>query len=126
MYCPICFNDTLKAASSGVIKLTFDGKSKSTSQFYYNTKQETVEDIYKKLTGVVAEYFIWYATFNNKDPIRDIEAFSSDFICSTGCKLTINHRLNVYEILLDKKDVLNIVTQQAQKYNIPLNLSSKN
>ncbi len=45
MYCPVCFNDTLKIASSGVVKLSFNSKAKSTSQFFYNLAQDKDEDI---------------------------------------------------------------------------------
>ena len=60
MYCPKCFNDTLKVASSGVVKLTFNGKAKATSQFYYNLAQDKKEEILKKLEDVIVDYFSYY------------------------------------------------------------------
>ncbi len=64
MYCPKCFNDTLKLSSSGVAKLFFNGKSKSTSQFYYDLKKESYEDSLKKFSEKVDEYFNWYKSLN--------------------------------------------------------------
>lgn len=125
MYCPVCFNDTLKIASSGVVKVTFNGKAKSTSQFFYNMKTEKPLDIYKKYRGVVADYFSWYATFQNKDMIKEVELTSSDFICSTGCKLNINHRVSIIDLVIPKEMFQEITESEAQRYEIPLKLKLK-
>jgi hypothetical protein len=122
MYCPICFNDTLKIASSGVVKVTFNGKAKSTSQFYYNLKQEKPTEIYKKFRDVVIDYFTWYATFQNKDVIKNIELTSHDFLCSTGCKLNINHKLNVIDLVIPKAIFKETLEQEAIRYQIPLKI----
>ena len=125
MYCPVCFNDTLKVASSGVVKVTFNAKAKSTSQFYYNMKQEKPMEIFKKFRAVVADYFAWYATFQNKDLIKKIELTSNDFICSKGCKLNINHRLNVTDIIIPKEMIVEICESEANRYGIPIKLQTK-
>tara|TARA_Y100000385_G_C13078110_1_gene632456 strand:- start:1582 stop:1959 length:378 start_codon:yes stop_codon:yes gene_type:complete len=125
MYCPVCFNDTLKIASSGVVKVTFNGKAKSTSQFLYNMKTEKPLDIFKKYRGVVADYFSWYATFQNKDMVKEVELTSSDFVCSTGCKLNINHRLSIIDLVIPKEMFKEITESEAQRYEIPLKLKLK-
>ena len=125
MYCPVCFNDTLKISSSGVVKVTFNGKAKSTSQFYYNMKQEKPIDIYKKYRGVVADYFSWYATFQNKDLIKEVELTSSDFVCSTGCKLNINHRVSVVDLVIPTEMYKEITESEANRHQIPIKLSKK-
>lgn len=122
MYCPICFNDTLKVASSGVVKVTFDGKSKSTSQFFYNLKQDKPQELTSKIRHVITEYFSWYATFQNQDPIKNIEMTSCDFLCSTGCKLNINHRLNIIGLIITKQDLIQMVETEASQFNIALHL----
>ena len=124
MYCPVCFNPTLKTASNGVARMTFDGKSKSTSQFYYNTKQETPKEIYKKLEQVVEDYFKWYATFQNKGIIREVQISSSDFVCSNGCKLNINHKISLLGVLFDKPSVKLIVEKLAEKWKIDHNIEN--
>lgn len=125
MYCPVCFNDTLKIASSGVVKVTFNGKAKSTSQFYYNMKQEKPTDIYKKYREVVVDYFSWYATFQNIDLIKEVLLTSSDFICSNGCKLNINHRVSVIDMVIPKEMFVEITESEAERHNIPLKLNLK-
>ena len=87
MYCPICFNDTLKIASSGVVKMTFNGKAKSTSQFFYDLKHDQEKDVLLKLDKVIADYFIYYSSFQNQDPIETVEATSIDFKCLNKCVL---------------------------------------
>jgi hypothetical protein len=124
MYCPVCFADTLKPASSGVVKCTFNKKSKNTSQFYYNTGQDRPEDIYKKLRDVIADYFKWYATFQNKDVIKEFEAYSADFVCKKGCKLNVTHRMNVVDILLEKQAIISILQEEGEKYGIVVNLEN--
>jgi hypothetical protein len=126
MYCPVCFNDTLKIASSGVVKVTFNGKSKSTSQFYYNLKQEKPVEIYKKYRAVAADYFSWYSTFQNKDVIKNIELTSCDFICSTGCKLTLNNNLSVINLVIPIEEVKQISESEAKAHNISIKLQFKN
>lgn len=122
MYCPICFNDTLKIASSGVVKVTFDGKSKSTSQFYYNLSQDSTQELLKKIEVVIDEYFSWYTTFQNKDPIKYVDMTSCDFLCSTGCRLNITHKLNIIGLIVTKKELLQLLKEQAEKYQLQLDL----
>lgn len=120
MYCPVCFNDTLKIASSGVVKLTFNGKAKATSQFYYNLNEDTDEEILAKLETVVKDYFTYYGNFQNKDPIREVEAVSIDFKCDNGCVLNVNNRVNVIGLIFSKQEIKTIMEKLAPRYNIPL------
>ena len=122
MYCPVCFNDTLKIASSGVVKLTFNGKSKATSQFYYNIKQDKTHELLDKLEAVVKDYFLYYSNFQNKDTIKTIEAFSHDFKCSNGCSLTVNNRMNVIDILFNKADLMKILEKMGERFDLSLDI----
>lgn len=122
MYCPKCFNDTLKISSSGVVKLTFNGKAKATSQFYYNLAEDDEHDIYDKLENVVKDYFSYYGNFQNKDPIKEVEAFSIDFKCSNGCVVDVNNRVNVIGLIFNKSELKKALTTLAPKYDIPLQL----
>jgi len=122
MYCPVCFNDTLKIASSGVVKLTFNNKAKATSQFFYNLNEDTDEEILGKLEGVVKDYFTYYGNFQNKDPLKVVEAVSIDFKCENGCVLNVNNRVNVIGLIFSKKELYTIMEKLAPRYQIPLAL----
>jgi hypothetical protein len=122
MYCPVCFNDTLKIASSGVVKLSFNGKAKATSQFFYNLTQDKDEEILEKLDDVVKDYFIYYSGFQNKDPIQYVEAYSIDFKCSNGCVINVTNKVNVIGLLFSKKELQESLEKKATKYEIPLDL----
>lgn len=122
MYCPKCLNDTLKVASSGVVKLTFNGKSKSTSQFFYNLSQDTEQEILEKLENVLEDYFKYYSNFQNQSLIDSIEATSIDFKCSQGCILTVSHKVNVISLIFTMDNLKALATKQALKYNVPLKL----
>ncbi len=88
-------------------------------------KTEKPLDIFKKYRGVVADYFSWYATFQNKDMVKEVELTSSDFVCSTGCKLNINHRLSIIDLVIPKEMFKEITESEAQRYEIPLKLKLK-
>lgn len=124
MYCPKCLNDTLKLASSGVVKITFNGKAKSTSQFFYDLKREPSKDIYKKFMNVVDDYFSWYATLNNKDPIVDVKMFASDFRCENRCPIGAGVQLSVVNLVIPKEIILDTLQMHADKYEIQLNIKS--
>lgn len=124
MYCPVCFDSGLKPASSGVIKITFNGKSKSNSQFFYDVKRDEPDDIYNKLKGVIEDYFKWYSTLQNKDNITKISITSSDFICRQGCSINVTNRLNMLEDFLNPQVVKNILNEVADKYQIKLDIKS--
>lgn len=122
MYCPVCLNDTLKLASSGIVKFTFNGKAKSTSQFYYNLGQDRKEDLEKKLEQVIKDYFVYYSNFQNKDPIQYVEAYSIDFKCDNKCVINISHKVNVLGVLFEKEQLEESLKKVAAKYQIPLDL----
>ncbi|MFT6632991.1 MAG: hypothetical protein ACJAS4_002959 [Bacteriovoracaceae bacterium] len=120
MYCPVCFNDTLKIASSGVVKLSFNSKAKATSQFYYNLAQDKNEDLIEKLYAVIKDYFVYYSGFQNKDPIEFVDAYSIDFKCSNKCVIDINHKVNVVGLLFSQNELKENLQKLAIKYDIPI------
>lgn len=99
--------------------MTFNGKAKSTSQFFYDLKADKTSDLQDKLEKVVADYFSYYSNFQNKDPIENVEAISIDFKCSNRCAININHQMNVIGLVIDKDMIQAAVDKMAQKYNIP-------
>lgn len=120
MYCPTCFNDTLKIASSGVVKLSFNKKARNTSQLIYNIKTDTDDELLQKFRDVITDYFNWYSGFQNKDPIREIQAYSFDFICSQGCKLKVSNQLSVIGLLINKKEIYSLLSEEANKFDIEI------
>ena len=120
MYCPKCFNDTLKLSSSGVAKLLFNGKSKSTSQFYFDLKGEPYEESLKKFSKKVDEYFTWYKTLNNVDPISNFKLMSGDFLCSNRCAIGGSVQLSVLDLVIMKKDVLRILKEKSSEHGVQL------
>ena len=122
MYCPVCLNDTLKISSSGIVKMTFNGKAKSTSQFFYNLAQDRDEEILGKLEGVIKDYFMYYSGFQNKDEITEISCHSIDFKCDNKCVINVNHKVNVVGLIFSNDEINEIANRLAQKYQIPINL----
>lgn len=125
MYCPICFNDTLKMRSSGVIKLNFDGLAKNTSQFVYNLKTDPPKRMKFNLKEKVEEFCKWYSLFQNKSPIKKIEIYSADFECENKCAISANNRISVIDNLYFAEEVISMVTEIAKQYGIEVAATEK-
>lgn len=119
MYCPVCFQNTMKIRSQGVIKLAFNGKSRSTSLFTYNLQKETQEQLLAKLREKVVDFFSFYSEFNNKTPIKNLEIYSADFICTNSCKIDVmNTKVSVVNLVYKPDEILRILSEEGKKYNL--------
>ena len=125
MYCPECLNDTLKIRSSGVVKLSFDGLAKNTSQFTYNLKQDSNKRLKFKLREKVEEFCKWYSLFQNKSPLKKIEVFSADFECDNQCAIGLKNRISVIGQIYFVEEVIKILKEEAEKYGIQVEVSEK-
>lgn len=118
MYCPVCFQNTMKIRSNGVVKLAFNGKSRDTSLFTYNLQKETQEQLLAKLREKVVDFFGFYSEFNNKTPIKKFEAYSSDFMCTSNCKIDMQTKVSVVGLVYKPDDVLKILLEEGKKFNL--------
>jgi hypothetical protein len=118
MYCPTCFNDTLKLNSRGVIKLAFNGKSKDTSLLLFNLQKETVDEVRQGIVLKIEELFKWFSTFQTKDPIKSIEIYSNDYNCSNNCKIPLNVRISITGILISQHELKKVAEDFSKKYQI--------
>lgn len=125
MYCPVCFQNTMKIRSSGVVKLSFNGKSRNTSLFTYNLQKETQEQLEAKLREKIVDFFSFYSEFANKTPIKVFEAYSADFVCTNSCKLDImNTKVSVVGIMYPQQKVRSILNEEGKKFGIEVEASS--
>lgn len=122
MYCPVCFQDTMKIRSNGVVKLAFNGKSKNTSLFTYNLQKETQDQLDAKLREKIDEFFKFYSELNHKTPIKNFEAYSSDFTCMEGCSINISTKVSVIDVLFTMAKIERILKEEASRYSIIINL----
>lgn len=123
MYCPECFNNSLKLNSRGVVRLAFNGKSKETSLFLYNVTKDKPDEVRKNIIEKFDEFFKWYASFKSADPIKNIELYSNDFTCSNNCKILLSTKISVIGLLISPKEVIDIANDLGQKYNLQLQLN---
>lgn len=122
MYCPVCFNAGLALNSRGVIKLSFNGKQKDTSRTLYNVQKESSEEIKKNIKDKIEEFFKWYSTMQNKDPMKEIEIYTIDFTCTNKCSIPLSSRISVIGTVLTQKEVIAMANELGTKYNIPVSL----
>jgi len=124
MYCPVCFQNTLKLRSNGVVKLSFNGKSRNTSLFTYNLNKDSGTDLANKLREKITEFMIWYNEFKNKPPVKTVEVFSSDCQCSNNCKIDlVNTRVSVIGVMYSFKEIQHIMQEEGEKHGIEVTLS---
>jgi hypothetical protein len=121
MYCPKCLKDSLSIHSRGVVRLQFNGKQKDNSQFLFNLKKDKEEDLKNKLRDKIEDFMSWYSQFQNKTPIKNVDVYSMDFICKNRLHLRCWKSLQpLLELFSNPKDVIEIVKDVAQKYQIPV------
>lgn len=124
MYCPVCFQNTMKIRSSGVIKLSFNGKSRNTSLYTYNLQKDTQEQLDAKLREKIVDFFSFYAEFNNKTPIKVFELYSADFMCTNSCKIDVmNTKVSVVGIVYPRPVVKAILNEEAKKFGIEIEVN---
>jgi hypothetical protein len=113
----------MKIRSSGVVKLSFNGKSRNTSLFTYNLQKETQEQLDAKLREKIVDFFSFYADFNNKAPIKTFEAYSSDFLCTNSCKIDVmSTRVSVVGNIYPSTVVKKILQEEGQKFGIAIDV----
>ena len=124
MYCPVCFQNTLKLRSNGVVKLSFNGKSRNTSLFTYNLAKDSGVDLANKLREKISEFMVWYLEFKNKPPVKTIEIYSSDCQCTNSCKIDlVNTRVSVIGVMYTFREVQHIMQEEGGKYGIDVQLT---
>lgn len=124
MYCPVCFQNTLKIRSNGVVKISFNGKSRNNGLFTYNMQKESIPDLQKKLREKVFEFFAWYDEFQNKPPIKTVEIFSGDFQCTNSCKIDmLNTRVSLIGVMFTLPEVKQIINEEAKKFGLTIELA---
>ena len=124
MYCPVCFQNTLKLRSSGVIKLSFNGKSRNNSLYTYNLQKETQEQLDAKLREKIVDFFDFYSQFVNKAPIKNFEIYTSDFLCLNNCKMDrVSTKVSLIGMLYPLAVVRKILDEEAQKFAISIEVN---
>lgn len=121
MYCPVCFQNTLKIRSNGVVKLAFNNKSRNTSLFTYNLQKETHEQLLAKLREKIVDWMSFYSEFNNKTPIKTFECYSGDFICTNNCKIDmLNTKVSVVNLIYSAQEVKSMLKEEGQKFGVEI------
>jgi predicted RNA-binding protein with PIN domain len=118
----MCFQNTLKIRSNGVIKLSFNGKARATSLFTYNLQKDTHEQLLGKLREKIVDFLSFYSEFNNKTPIKVFEAYSSDFTCSNGCKNDLHSKFSIVGLVYTANEVKAMLEEEGKKFGIEINV----
>ncbi|HXH32275.1 MAG TPA: hypothetical protein VNJ01_15855 [Bacteriovoracaceae bacterium] len=124
MYCPICFQNTLKIRSNGVIKLAFNGKAKNSSLYTYNLQKETHEQLLLKLREKIEDFMSFYSDFANKEAIKKLEIYSADFVCVNDCKIDMmSTKVSVIGLVYSVPEVKAILAEEGKKYGIDISVT---
>jgi hypothetical protein len=125
MYCPICFNNTLKVSSRGVVHLVINGKKMDSGRFLFNFDDMTKDEILQSFIEKLESFFKWYSNFNNQDPIAVVELYTNDISCMDSCKIPIGHFVSVIDLLIDKKTLKELLNEQADKYQLTIEVKNE-
>jgi hypothetical protein len=124
MYCPVCFQNTLKLRSNGVVKMSFNGKSRNNSLFTYNLNKDKEAELLQRLREKVVEFMLWYNSFQNKPPVKSVEIFSSDCQCSNNCKIDlVNTRVSLIGVMYTFKELQTIMQEEGARHGIEVALT---
>ena len=124
MYCPVCFQNNLKLRSTGVVKISFNGKSRNTSLFTYNINKDTPADLDKKLRERIVDFLHWYNEFKNKAVLEKFEALSSDFQCTNNCKIDYIHtKISVIGLMFKFDHIKKMIEEEAEKLGLETKIS---
>ena len=123
MYCPKCFNNTLKICSKGVIQIVINGKQMDAGRFLFNINDKDKNNEFLiNLTTKIREFFDWYSQFQNKEPITIVELSTSDVQCVDGCAIAHTIKTSIIGQLISTKQVLKILREESSKYELTIQL----
>jgi len=122
LYCPVCFEETLFLKPRGVIVTVINGKQMDTGRFLFNELKDSPNERLRELERKIEEFFKWYSTFQNKEPISSFGLYSPDFLCKNACKIPINTRISIIGIVFLPEDVQEIIERLAGQYGLKTKL----
>lgn len=65
------------------------------------------------------DFFSFYSEFQNKTPIKSFEAYSADFLCTSGCKIdVINTKVSIVNIIFTPDEVRKVLKEEGSKFGI--------
>lgn len=123
LYCPSCLNQTLDLNRKGVIHISINNIQMETGRILFNQDREEEEEIFNNCLKKIEDYFKWYRSFKNKEPIKKLQIMSSDFYCSNGCKIPMNMRFTIVGLLVPPEKVHEAISELAEKYGIPIDFT---
>lgn len=69
------------------------------------------------------DFFSFYSEFNNKSPIKTFEAYSSDFMCTSGCKIDMNTKVSVVGVVYTVPEVKALLAEEGNKFGISIEVT---
>lgn len=122
MYCPKCFDNSLEIAQSGIVQVSINGMQRDTGKVMFNLDKESREEVAQHILSKVEDFFKWYASFQNQEPIQSIQAFTNNFSCQNRCVLPATTQIDVVGHLIGKAVLITKATELATKYGLVLQL----
>ena len=121
MYCPKCMNNSLHINSRGVMHIVINGKQMDAGRFLYNIEDR--DQFFRDLEAKLEEFFKWYASFQNRDPISKVEICTSDVSCDDKCAIPISHKSSIVgSDIIPKAKVKAMLDNLGKKYNMTIEL----
>ncbi|MDC1174589.1 hypothetical protein OAT67_04320 [Bacteriovoracaceae bacterium] len=122
MHCPTCFNNSLHFDEKGVIEIIINKKQMDAGRIIYNLDPREKEKMFVEFKRKVEEFFKWYSTFQNKEPLCQVELVTASVKCDSGCKIPPNLKSSVIDSIISSSLVREEFEVLAKKYHLEIEL----
>jgi len=108
--------------SKGVVHLVVNGKKMDSGRFLFNFEESSKEEFFQTFTEKLENFFKWYSGFKNQDPIAVVELYTNDTTCEEGCHIPLDYHVSVIDFLIDKKKLSDLLSKEAVKYQMTIEI----
>lgn len=122
-YCPSCFSNTKQMKISGIVHVVINDMQMDAGRILFNLKQDR-EVALKDLEGKIEEFFCWYSSFQNKQPIKKIKLYSNDFECLNGCNIGIKN-FSIVDVLFTSNQIFRLLEKVSLKNPLRIELKAE-
>lgn len=102
--------------------MIINGKQRDAGRFLFNHDSSHDDEMLDDFTKKLDDFFEWYSSFQNREPIKSVQLCSSDWICSNDCKFLVTNKFSVIDILISFKSMKNLLVECGTKYGIEIDL----
>jgi hypothetical protein len=122
--CPVCFENSLVLNNNGVIQVFVNDRSMNNNRVLFRLPKDNSKVLIKNIMPKIEDYYKWYGTFTNKEPIKKIDLVTTDYTCSNKCRIPGAHLVDIKGSLIDARMFKLTLMELTKKYGFNLRLEN--